>query len=347
MKILTYDWHKSKGALFEDFFGCEIPSHYGNYEQEYAALRNNVGLRDVSHFGKVRITGRDRQKFIHSMVSSDVKDLKAGEGVLSVFLDVKGHIQADMKFYAFPDMLLMVLQHYVRDKILQGLDRYIISEDVTMKDVTEEYGMLQLLGSQAESFLQSHNVTALPQKLYSFTSMSFNGTNAHLIRLGVGFAILCAAGDTTALLNQFDLPLVGARAFEIYRIENGLPLMHRDMDESNFPQEARLDAALNFSKGCYLGQEVMARIDAQGHVNKQLMGIAGDVPLKSGESLYKGNREIGKITSATTSPILNKPFAIGYVRREFAKEGETVEIGDDRTTGIVKALPLTRERSHA
>ncbi len=77
------------------------------------------------------------------------------------------------------------------------------------------------------------------------------------------------------------------------------------------------------------------------------MGIAGDVPLKSGESLYKGNREIGKITSATTSPILNKPFAIGYVRREFAKEGETVEIGDDRTTGIVKALPLTRERSHA
>ena len=347
MKILTYDWHKSKGATFEDFFGCEIPSHYGSYEQEYAALRNNVGLRDVSYFGKVRITGRDRQKFIHSMVSSDVKDLKAGQGALSVFLDVKGHIQADMKFYAFPDLLLMVLQHYVRDKILQGLDRYIISEDVTMKDATEEYGMLQLLGPQAESFLRSRNVNALPEELYSFASISFNGTSAHLIRLAVGFALLCAAADTTALLDQIDLPLAGARAFEIYRIENGLPLMHRDMDESNFPQEARLDAALNFGKGCYLGQEVMARIDAQGHVNKQLMGIVGSAPLKSGDSIYKGNREIGKITSATHSLLLDQPFGIGYVRREFAKDGEAIETGNDRTTGIVKALPLSAEKSHA
>jgi glycine cleavage system aminomethyltransferase T len=139
MKIITYDWHKSHGAVFEDFFGCEIPAHYGNQTEEYWALRKSVGIRDVSYFGKIQVTGKDRQKFLHGMISNDVKSLQPGRGTHALFLDVKGHIQGDFKIYAFPEYLLMVLQHYVRDKVISGLDRYIISEDVKMKDATEDH----------------------------------------------------------------------------------------------------------------------------------------------------------------------------------------------------------------
>src|SRR5437773_5579050 len=159
--MITKDWHASKGAVFEEFFGAQIPSHYGDYKKEYWNLRKAAALRDVSFFGKVRITGRDRQRFINSMVTNELKDRKPGDGIPAAFLDVKGHLQGDMKFYVFPDHLLMVLQHYVRDKIVKGLDRYIISEDVQMTDVTNEYGMFQILGPQAESWLQSHASGAL------------------------------------------------------------------------------------------------------------------------------------------------------------------------------------------
>src|SRR3990172_10753509 len=134
MKILTHNWHQQKGAAFENFFGIEIPSHYGNEEQEYWTLRKSVAIRDVSYFGKIMMTGKDRQRFLNGMVSNDVKTLQPGNGVFALFLDVKGHIQADMKVYAFSDHFLIVLQHYLREKIMAGLDRYIISEDVRMKD---------------------------------------------------------------------------------------------------------------------------------------------------------------------------------------------------------------------
>lgn len=343
MKMLTHDWHASKGAVFEDFFGSEIPSHYGDFEKEYWNLRKGVVLRDVTFFGKVRISGRDRQKFINSMVTNELKDRKPGEGIPAAFLDIKGHLQSDMKFYVFPDHLLMILQHYVRDKVVQGLDRYIISEDVEMKDATAEYGMFQIFGPQAVTFLSSRVAQPLPETLYSFSNVTLNGARAWPIRFRAGFAVLCAAADAESLLNFFDLPLVGQKSFEVFRVESGLPIMHRDMDQLNFPQEAGLDSLLNFQKGCYLGQEVMARIDAQGHVNRHLMGLAASAPIQRGDSIYKGNREIGKITSSIHSPLLNQPFGMGYVRREFAVEGEPVEIGENRTTSIVRKLPLKVE----
>ncbi len=340
MKINTYDWHKSRGAVFEDFFGCEIPSHYGIFEEEYWPLRKSVGIRDVSYFGKVQITGKDRQKFLHGMISNDVKSLQPGQGVHALFLDVKGHIQGDFKVYAFPEHLLMVLQHYVRDKVVSGLDRYIISEDVKMKDVTEDLAMIQIIGPQAEALLRSKGVSSLPSQALSFETISLDGRQAHLIRLGVGYALLCASADAPVILESLDAKLAGWKAFNVFRVESGLPVQHLDIDETNFPQECGLDDGLNFNKGCYLGQEVMARIDAQGHVNKLLMGFASPSPLNPGEKLYKAGKEVGKITSPVFSLLMNQNLALGYVRREWAKEGENVEAGDDRTTVIVKQLPV-------
>jgi folate-binding protein YgfZ len=340
MKIITHDWHKSHGAVFEDFFGCEIPSHYGSQEEEYSSLRKSVGIRDVSYFGKVKITGKDRQKFLHGMISNDVKSLLPGQGVHALFLDVKGHIQGDFKIYAYPEHLLMVLQHFVRDKVVSGLDRYIISEDVKMKDATEDLAMIQIIGPKADAFLQSKGIATFPSQRLSFVTISLSGQEAQLIRLGVGYGLICPTNSAPSILQNLDAKLVGWKAFNIFRVESGMAVQNLDIDETNFPQECGLEEALNFNKGCYLGQEVMARIDAQGHVNKRLMGIATASLLKTGDRLYKGGKEIGKVTSPVFSILLDQSFALGYVRREFANEGETLEAGDDRTTGIVRKLPL-------
>lgn len=339
MNLITAAWHRTRGAVFEDYFGCEIPSHYGNPDQEYWHLRKDVALRDVSFFGKMKITGKDAQTFLHRMVSNDIKSLTPGHGTYALFLDIKGHIQGDFKIYAFPDYLLMVLQHYVRERVVKGLDRYIISEQVTFADVTNELAMFQILGPKAEEFLKSKGID-LPLPIYGVQSSRVMGVDMNTIRLGAGFALLVSAGDSERILNELDAAPVGMRAFDIYRIEQGYSLLGKDVEDTNFPQEGRMEAALNFQKGCYLGQEVMARIDAQGHVNRFLMGLISERPLQPGEKLFNGEKEIGKVTSAGLSPMFQKPVALGYVRRELAAEGQTIQAGDDRTTVVVKALPM-------
>jgi folate-binding protein YgfZ len=340
MKIMTHDWHESRGAVFEDFFAAQIPSNYGNIEDEYWLLRKSAAVRDVSHFGKIKITGMDAKMFLHRMISSDVKSLAPGQGVWSLFLDVKGHIQADFKLYEFPDFLLMILQRHLLDRITKGLDRYIISEQVSMKDVSDEYAMFQVLGPQGASELTAKGVSKLPDRNLAFESASIGGVDCSVIRLGAGYALLCNSSDASALLNSLSLPPIGMRAFDIFRIEQGLALSGVDFDDTNLPQEARLDGALNFQKGCYLGQEVMARLDAQGHVNRMMMGITSSQPLNAGDKIYKGDKEIGRITSAAHSPLSNGHVALGYVRREAANEAEEVVCGENRTISIVRKLPI-------
>lgn len=340
MKIKTHDWHQAKGAAFEEFFGCEIPSHYGSAEQEYRVLRESVGVRDVSFFGKIEFSGKDQKKFLQGKLTNDVNLLSPGKGIYATALDIKGHIQADLKIYDLSERLLGVLQHYVKDHLMKFLDRYIISEDVRLKDVSDDYGMLQILGPQADALLKQKGIGEPPAELYSFHKVTFAGREVRLIRLGAGYALLCAAADTTPLLDSLDIQPIGVKAFDVFRVENGLPLIQLDFDQTNFPQEARLDSTLNFNKGCYLGQEVMARIDAQGHVNRFLKGIVLSTEAKPGDAVYKGEKEVGKLTSVTRSPKLDKFLAMGYVRREFSNEGEAVEIGSNRTTGIVRQLPV-------
>lgn len=340
MRIPTYGWHQQKGAVFEDYFGLEIPSHYGDPGQEYWHIRKDSGVRDVSHFGKVRVTGRDRLRFLNGMLTSEIKTLEPGKGTYALFLDVKGHIQCDMKVYAFPDHLLLVLQHYLVEKLMTGLDRYIMSEDVKMQDVTSEFAMIQVLGPGSGPFLTEKGLDNLPEPSYNHRTIDIAGSPSNLIRLPSGCALLVPVSGGADVLSFLEGAPIGARAFEVFRIESGLALMHRDMDESNFPQESGLKHTLDFQKGCYLGQETMARIDAQGHVNRHLMGFALSAPVNAGDKVFRDSKEVGRITSAAHSFLLNQPFAIGYIRREFAREGERVEAGLSNTTAIVRQLPL-------
>jgi folate-binding protein YgfZ len=336
---MNQEWHRNAGAVFEDFFGIEVPSHYGNYEDEYWAIRKTVAVRDVSYFGKVEVTGKDSRRFLNNMLSNDINSLAVGQGTHALLLDIKGHIQADMKVYSFSDRFLIVCQHYLVADVISQLDRYIISEDVTLREVTDDWFMAQILGPDAEKFLGERGVSSFPPDSYSFIPAEISGHACKLIRLGPGFAVLAEQEKNETLLDALHGRWAGMKAFDIYRIECGLPLMNRDMDHTNFPQEAGLDAALNFKKGCYLGQEVMARIDAQGRVNRRLMGVVSSDVLEAGELLHTHGRDAGKVTSPTFSLLLNQPFALAYVRREFNSEGQ--QLHTNNTTVIVKELPLS------
>lgn len=336
--MITVDWHKNRGAQFEDFFGVEVPSTYGNVEQEYWALRKNAAVRDVSFFGKVKITGKDAPNFLHRMISNDVQSLQPGKGVWSLFLDIKGHVQGDFKLYRFQDFMMMILQRHALEKVVKGLDRYVISEQLKMTDVSDEFGLFQIFGPNAAAVLQSKGVQSLPADELSFQSASINEVEIQIIRMGTGYSILVPANSATDLLKFLDLQPIGQRAFNIFRIENGLPVLDLDFDDTNLPQESRLDKAISFNKGCYLGQEVIARLDAQGHVNKILIGLESEAELKPQQKLHFGEKEVGKITSAAYSPLKKLNVAMGYVRREHAKDGVTLKL--DNTTVIVRNLPM-------
>ncbi len=343
MKLITNDWHKNRGAEFEDFFGVEVPSSYGDVEKEYWALRKNAGIRDASFFGKAKITGRDAQNFLHRMISNDVKSLQTGKGVWALFLDIKGHIQGDMKIYRFEDFLMMILQRHALDRVIKGLDRYVISEQLRMIDVSDEFGLFQIFGPDAAAVLQSKGIQSLPTEELSFQSASVNGIESQIIRMGTGYSILVPAGSATDLLNSLDLQPIGQRAFDIFRIETGLPVLGLDFDDSNLPQESRLDKAISFTKGCYLGQEVIARLDAQGHVNKILMGLESGAELKPEQKLHFGEKEVGRITSVAYSPLKKLNIGLGYIRREQAKDGQTLQSGkDNNTIVIVRNLPMVQ-----
>jgi folate-binding protein YgfZ len=344
MNMITNDWHQSKGAIFEGFFGIQIPYNYGNVEEEYWALRKNVALRDVSFFGKVKASGKDAQDFLHRMISNDVKSLAPGKGVWALFLDIKGHIQGDMKIYRLPDYLLMVMQHHALDRVMKGLDRYIIGEQLQLADVSNQFGMFQILGPQATAFLQSKGASPLPETELAFQSVALDGIETQVIRLGLGYALLVDSNSAVQLLNFLNLQPVGMEAFNIFRIESGLPVLGLDYDETNLPQESRLDHALNFNKGCYLGQEVMARLDAQGHVNKRLMGLVSTDEVSRDQKLFVGEKEAGRITSAARSPLSGEYVALGYVRREFANENQALQVSGNSTTAIVRNLPIVQQQ---
>ncbi len=348
MKILTYEWHKGKGAVFQDFFGTEIPASYGDLDSEYWALRKTVGLRDVSYFGKIRVTGKDARDFLHRMLSNDIRSVSDGNGVWTLLLDDRGRIQSDMKIYGMPDdSLLIVLPHYMREKITAELDRYIIREDVILQDATADWAMFQLLGPHAAGVLNANGLPHPPEEDYSHIPVLLGGAPCRLIRLPLAYAILAPASAAAAALDSLHTPdarLVGMEGFNIFRIEAGLPLMHVDMDETNLPQEARLGGALNFHKGCYLGQETMARLDARGgHVNWLLSVMTAASAIAAGQKIYQGDSEVGRVTSAAFSPMLRQPVALGYLRHESAAPGQAVAVGDDRTTGVVIPLPAREQ----
>lgn len=356
-KTPLYETHHTLGAAFtESHEGWELVGHFTDPHQEHHAVRQGVGVIDFSHRGRLRLTGSDRAAYLHRIISNDVDGLSVGEGNYATILTNRGKIIADMNVYVFEDSIGIETNAETTSTLYQELDKYLIADDVTIEDFTERTGVVGVHGPKSTELLQEvygFDVGELPE--YHSLVYESDGRRIICVRANetgeVGYN-LCTTSesmewlwDTTLTKGRtFGVQPVGSTALNALRIEAGIPRYGAELDDSIFPGEAELEHAISYEKGCYIGQEIVARMKYRGHPNRLLRGfeITDDTPPQKGDLLFDGDKEIGWITSAVVSPTLGKTIGMGYVRVAFTDEGSQVEVetADGRVNATVGLLPF-------
>ncbi len=351
-----YPVHQAFGATFTDVAGWRMPAHFGRVEDEYWAVRQAVGVIDLSHRSLIRVTGSHRQRFLQAMVSNNTEALEPGQGCYATLLTNKGKLVADFAVYADADAYWLDLEPVLATSLINALDFFIIADDVTLTDVTTDWGLLSLQGPDADELLMLVCGQELPElPRLSHIDCHIAGQDARLIARSHtgedGYQLLAPMAALSAVWEALwahrqtcELRAVGLDALEVLRIEAGIPVYGRDMTEETIPIEANLTDAISYTKGCYVGQEVIARLDARGHVNRRLMGLRleGDALPQAGDVIVSPERDVGWVTSAAFSPTLQQPIAMGYIRREVNAPGTALSVQSASATmpGKVVELPF-------
>jgi folate-binding protein YgfZ len=318
---------------------------------EYRAAREAVALFDRSSLGKVSVTGRDRQAFLQGMLTNDVKALAPGQGAPAAFLDAHGKVMALLVVYAAEDRVLIELPPSMTEKTLQTLDRYLISEKAYFEAVDEAFAILSLQGPGARVLLETLTGTTLAVPSYGHIEAAVAGTPVRVVNRAEGpapgFHCWIPAEHAVAIKDVFTdggaVP-AGAETLEVLRIEAGQAWYPQDVDDSVILPETRLESLVSYTKGCYIGQETVARVKYRGHVNRALSGLVveGDRVPEVGARVTAEGKDIGRVTSSVRSVALGRPIALGYVRREHFEPGHSVTIVDaaGEQPARVVALPF-------
>jgi tRNA-modifying protein YgfZ len=305
---------------------------------DYRVLTEACGLLDRSERGKLALTGADAAGFLQGQVSNDVEGLVSGTGCFAAFLTPKGKMLGDLRILNAGDELLLDTERVALQPLFNMIRRFSIGYQVELHKRTLECGLLSLIGPEAIALA---GADALPAEENAHTALSIGGVQARAIRTDVGIDLLCDAGDTDALraaLEEAGAIAIGERAVECLRIERGRPRYGIDLDDSVIPQEAGLnERAVSFTKGCYVGQETVARLFYRGKPNRQLRGVALSGPAEPGDELVFEGRTVGRLTSVAQSPRFGA-IGLALVRRQ-APPGTTVTIGES-LTAEVRELPF-------
>ena len=340
--------HEKAHARFAEVGGREVVAAYGPVEAEYAAAREAVTLHDASYRECVRLTGEDRASFLHGMVTQDVKGLAPGATAYTTLVTVKGAMVADGRLVRREDDLLLDVEPGAGARVREFLDKYLISEDAELHDATAELALLRLLGPHASELLgRVLGESAAPLAPHTTRSVTLAGTPVLLLGAQghglpqVDLLVPRAALEAvwTALTGAGAKPL-GFEALELLRVEAGVPRFGQDLVETTIPLEANLAHAISYNKGCYIGQEVIARATFRGHMNRTLAGLLlGDAEAPKGTELLREGKKVGYLTSVVRSPRLGQWVALGYVRRE-VEPGTALQLGEGPATATVHPLPF-------
>ena len=349
-----HDLHAAAGATFITPCDIELPETYGDPAGEYEAVRRGAGLIDHGNLGVLEVTGRDRASFLHAMLSNDVKSLAPGQGCQAAFLDIHGKVQTLLLVWVLDDKILVVTPGGMGVKTNEALDRYLFSEKAYFRDATGERSLLMLAGPEAPAPAERLTGARPPEPRWSHVAARLGEVDVRLVSGGgeTGEAevwIVSAIADGPrvwhAAIAAGARP-VGARAHESLRIEAGTPYLGHDVDEEVLLPEIPIESWVSYTKGCYIGQEVVVRIRDRGHVNRHLRGLVleGEAIAPHGALVVAGDTEIGKVTSAAWSFGLKRPIALAYVRRQHAEPGADVGVRSDVGTipARVSALPFPR-----
>jgi len=352
---------ESIGAQFRSEKDWRTPLRFAGLNKEYTAVRKGVGLMDFSFRGKIQATGNDRISFLHSILTNDIKNLESGGGCYAALLSAKGRVLMDMNVHVFSGSVLLDVEIGMEKKALELLDKHLIAEDITLQDVTDQYAMISIQGPRSEKLakaLFADSLHAIPESWH--LNLKVGDTDAALINLShtgeKGYDILIAKDRASKITEQVlqmgkndGIVPVGSEASEILRIEAGILRYGIDMDDTVTLSETGLDAvAASETKGCYPGQEVVARTKTYEGLNKKMMGLlmAGESVPNSGDKICSGDQEIGRVTSACYSPHMDKGIALGYLRKGFYDPSTKVKIifGISGISAIPHPLPFIKTK---
>lgn len=321
---------------------------FGDWQAEYAAFRQAAGLVPWDAHTEVVLSGAERASFLNRLGTNRLDRLAPGHGTETFLTDAKGHVLAHLLVWAESEQLVLTSSGQFGTRILTHLDYYLIREAVELADRSDEVTALGLHGPQAVAVLErmadgpwpteplQHRPLVLESVPVAVRAVPYGHEVSYLI-----VAPREAAADLWSALRHAGAEPCGQRAADVLRIEAGWPWYGVDITEANLPQEIARDShTLSFTKGCYLGQETVARIDARGHVNQTLVGLRlpGHEPPAAGTVLSVDERPVGRITSAAWSPRSKSVVALGYVRREHNTPGS--QVATPQGPAEVVALPM-------
>jgi aminomethyltransferase len=296
----------------------------------YDALREDAAWFELPQRGLIEATGEDRARLLHAMTTNHVEQMRPGDLCYAFFLNAQGRILADAHLFCQESSFLIDTEPDRRQFLLQHLDRFIIADDVTLGDITDTRAVLAVEGAKADEVAIRMGIGTPPGPGKWISSRNWM-LAAVTVTGSPGFRIYAPSEDRQAVreaLESAGVEEAEAQAVEAVRIGNGQPRYGDDIDDAHIPQETRLLKAVHFSKGCYLGQEIVERVRSRGHVNRVLaqMLIDTDQPPAKGEKVIAAGVEIGEITSAALSPALEKTVALGYVRAERLAASAELEV---------------------
>lgn len=333
--------------------GATTAALFSNVHEEFSALLNGCGVYDLGLRARISLTGSDRVRWLNGMVTNNIRDLAAGSGVYAFLLNPQGRILGDMTVYNPGEALMVETDRSQVEKIIATFDHYIIMDDVEVTNVSEQQTALGLAGPKSRAILNAAGIEVPELKPLQMITPKCDcdcgcvectvvrGEDAQRQSYEIWLAPKDVYKTWNALLAA-GATAVGSEALEIQRIAAGIPLYGVDIRERDLPQETEQMRALNFNKGCYVGQEIVERIRSRGNVHRKFTGflLEGAAAISTGEKIVSGEKEVGEVTSVAVlrTPSGERTLALGYIRREVGVPGHEVTISALKATVI--QLPL-------
>ena len=313
-------------------------------------MRDGSGVYDLGFRARISLTGGDRVRWLNGMVTNNIRDLAVGQGVYAFLLNPQGHILGDLFAYNRGESVVVDTDRAQAEKILATFDHYLIMDDVEVTNLSEQLTALGIAGPKSREMLTAAGFAVPEMQPLQVQSVMWHGTECTLVRgedpEHLSYEIWLAPANVRGLwdaLRTAGASPVGSDALELGRIVAGVPRYGVDIRERDLPQETEQARALNFNKGCYVGQEIVERIRSRGAVHRKFTGFVmdGAVQIARGTKIVSGEKEVGEITSSATLMVdrKNKTVSLGYIRREVGTPGREVSVGGTRAS--VAQLPVT------
>jgi aminomethyltransferase len=345
--------HEAAGARLRTAAGTPTPLSFGDVPAEYQAGIEGCALFDETDRGRIDVRGEEAAAFLHRVLASDVRSLGDGGAQPSLLLSSKGKVLFAFDLFRTADGAWLSVPAGGAPGLLAALDTYLFAEKVKLADSTPTHAPLALAGPRSESTIRSAIGIELPAQESAWIRGTWRGREVALARMPVAGspgALVDAGPDAAAdlwnALRDAGARPAGIVARDSLRVEAGRPLPGEDVDESVYPQEARLERAFSLTKGCFVGQEVVAKIDTYGGLNKRLVAlrVSHDDPIPRGTRLFRHDdgerRDLGVVTSWAYSFVLDTGLVLAYVKRRSQAVGTRFEIGDGPATAEIVAIPV-------